>query len=582
MSDEFKKALIGVGTTAITAIGTIGFVAFTGAAIAWVRFYSAQLPADQAVAAMPRSELVAIGGAALVLFVLLGAVAVLFLYVVDPGANDVEGVRWALLLLAILEVIAAIVIATDGDESWGPSLKAAGFVVLVGAITFSAFLSKWTSTWAEFTPLGSGEGLSISNMAKYRVYRRKLKPLGWFIVIAAMAAVIGLTPQIMSENADGRWAVAAVLATAVVLAIANFAVAHATGNRFWAAAIAVFFSVLVFGAVLAAARTFQAPLVQPAAVIRSGDLRYEGILALYVTETSDRVWLAVVCQQEDAENRPEPNMSRVFWVPKKDVVAMSIGPLQRLSSALENAPKLLDSQIALRIPPAKAATRATRNPGDQPPVRAFNTCGVPKNKPPDVSVAVRRIAGAPRVYLLDASRSSDPDGSVASYAWTLPGDKTSDRAVVLHRMFPGQRRAEKITVSVSDNDGDASEATIELRPPIAARALFKIDRAKLRSGARGRLRERLRDVRAAGTKDLIFVQVDGHTDSTASQAHNQRLSERRAAAVAAFLRKLLKIDDERMRPPRGFGETVPVASNETPRGRRLNRRVEVLVVRRSG
>jgi OOP family OmpA-OmpF porin len=68
-------------------------------------------------------------------------------------------------------------------------------------------------------------------------------------------------------------------------------------------------------------------------------------------------------------------------------------------------------------------------------------------------------------------------------------------------------------------------------------------------------------------------EVHGHTDSTGSAAHNQRLSERRANAVRDYFIKQ-GISGDRIRA-KGFGETMPVASNDTAEGRALNRRVEL-------
>jgi OOP family OmpA-OmpF porin len=68
-------------------------------------------------------------------------------------------------------------------------------------------------------------------------------------------------------------------------------------------------------------------------------------------------------------------------------------------------------------------------------------------------------------------------------------------------------------------------------------------------------------------------EVQGHTDSTASAEHNQKLSEARAKAVRDyFIQK--GIAPERVRA-KGLGETKPVATNDTPEGRAQNRRVEL-------
>lgn len=73
-----------------------------------------------------------------------------------------------------------------------------------------------------------------------------------------------------------------------------------------------------------------------------------------------------------------------------------------------------------------------------------------------------------------------------------------------------------------------------------------------------------------------YIDVLGHTDSTGSDAYNQALSERRAQSVAAYLSGH-GVDRARM-GIRGYGESQPIASNDTDLGRSENRRVEIKVV----
>lgn len=73
-----------------------------------------------------------------------------------------------------------------------------------------------------------------------------------------------------------------------------------------------------------------------------------------------------------------------------------------------------------------------------------------------------------------------------------------------------------------------------------------------------------------------YIDVYGHTDSTGSDAYNQTLSERRAASVADYLSSH-GVQAARI-ATRGFGETQPIASNETEEGRAANRRVEIKIV----
>lgn len=71
----------------------------------------------------------------------------------------------------------------------------------------------------------------------------------------------------------------------------------------------------------------------------------------------------------------------------------------------------------------------------------------------------------------------------------------------------------------------------------------------------------------------VDVSVDGHTDAIGSDAYNQELSERRAQSVVDYLSSH-GVSATRLHP-RGFGESRPVASNDTEEGRAQNRRVEL-------
>ena len=76
--------------------------------------------------------------------------------------------------------------------------------------------------------------------------------------------------------------------------------------------------------------------------------------------------------------------------------------------------------------------------------------------------------------------------------------------------------------------------------------------------------------------DIKLVQVEGHTDSQGSSAYNLDLSQRRAQAVLDYLVKAGVAKDRMV--ARGFGEEVPIESNETEEGRARNRRVEFVIL----
>jgi OOP family OmpA-OmpF porin len=75
----------------------------------------------------------------------------------------------------------------------------------------------------------------------------------------------------------------------------------------------------------------------------------------------------------------------------------------------------------------------------------------------------------------------------------------------------------------------------------------------------------------------LEVEIGGHTDSIGAQAKNQRLSERRANAVKAFL-VAEGVEAARLTAV-GYGESEPVDTNDTPEGRAANRRVAFKVTR---
>ncbi len=73
----------------------------------------------------------------------------------------------------------------------------------------------------------------------------------------------------------------------------------------------------------------------------------------------------------------------------------------------------------------------------------------------------------------------------------------------------------------------------------------------------------------------LRISIEGHTDSSGEEEYNQELSEKRALAVRAYLIEVYEIDDSRLKSE-GFGESLPVADNDTPEGRQQNRRVELV------
>jgi outer membrane protein OmpA-like peptidoglycan-associated protein len=70
--------------------------------------------------------------------------------------------------------------------------------------------------------------------------------------------------------------------------------------------------------------------------------------------------------------------------------------------------------------------------------------------------------------------------------------------------------------------------------------------------------------------------IEGHTDSFGSDASNQELSQARADAVLQYLLASSPLSPADVRAL-GYGESQPVANNETPEGRRRNRRIDIII-----
>jgi outer membrane protein OmpA-like peptidoglycan-associated protein len=142
---------------------------------------------------------------------------------------------------------------------------------------------------------------------------------------------------------------------------------------------------------------------------------------------------------------------------------------------------------------------------------------------------------------------------------------TAVGAAVGHRMDQQQKELQQIP-GVEVTRPAQNEIAVHLTNDI----LFDFNSAALRPESQQTLRD-------LATNFLRYpdetVSVEGHTDNIGSPEYNQGLSERRAYGVRDYL------VNQGIPPSRisalGYGETRPKASNDTPEGRQLNRRVEI-------
>ncbi|MBN1550107.1 OmpA family protein [bacterium] len=101
--------------------------------------------------------------------------------------------------------------------------------------------------------------------------------------------------------------------------------------------------------------------------------------------------------------------------------------------------------------------------------------------------------------------------------------------------------------------------------------LFDLDKADLKLESIAPLQEM---VKLLLTNPELKIEIQGHTDNQGDEAHNMRLSEARANSVKIFM-TLFGIDAQRL-TSKGYGQSMPISSNDTDEGRQLNRRVELV------
>lgn len=105
-------------------------------------------------------------------------------------------------------------------------------------------------------------------------------------------------------------------------------------------------------------------------------------------------------------------------------------------------------------------------------------------------------------------------------------------------------------------------------------SLFDSGKSALKAGSTKMLVNSLVGVKA---KPGWLIVVSGHTDNTGNPQLNQTLSLKRAEAVRSWMRDTGDVPESCF-AVQGYGESRPVATNDTPEGRALNRRVEISLV----
>jgi outer membrane protein OmpA-like peptidoglycan-associated protein len=140
----------------------------------------------------------------------------------------------------------------------------------------------------------------------------------------------------------------------------------------------------------------------------------------------------------------------------------------------------------------------------------------------------------------------------------------------------------KLSQTAADALKRAQDAGVLAKGKVAFEQTFSEDRVRFKSGSA----ELNKDAQAAldefagkvkALNEQYFVEIQGHTDDIGSSKYNDDLGQRRAESVRRYLGRSQKMPLNRMSTI-SYGDSAPVSSNKTKKGRAENRRVVIVVL----
>ena len=203
---------------------------------------------------------------------------------------------------------------------------------------------------------------------------------------------------------------------------------------------------------------------------------------------------------------------------------------------------------------------------------------------PPAQPATKEAAGAGSAAQTSEQKSAPAPAAQTAEKKTAPAPAQEPAAA------PAAQSAEKKTVA-ADQDADrhandkANAELAALQPGFVPKDLiaalndsvvnFPSDSAEVPASMIDFLQKAAEDIKQLPNGHV--VEIAGYTDNTGEQALNVALSQKRAEAVRQMLVKFGA--DPEMLIAKGYGSADPVASNDTPEGRRRNRRIEYHIVK---
>jgi hypothetical protein len=343
-------------------IGVLSFVAFFGAAILWVRLDQAGLPANEAVALIPRSVLLTTGAKFLVpsLLVALGFTALLFLIDSWTARYSAKSLQAAEAELEEKQAIAqarhreATGAARKAGERAGAAGKAQQAVeVLAESETLDPAILEPTRRGAEEAARGAAE-ICQETMSKAQEAERELldakreyeeqrpavcdevekrrRYLRRTLIFLLFGLGAGITFIVFSiELGFGRVAILLLLLGALI----TICVTVLDRYGFAWFALASFVAIGILSGFLTYYRTVGDPKVEPAAVLRS---KGPPIVGFFVAQTSDRVYLGTSLGGE---------MVRLNAIDRAEVSDLVVADLAPLTVADDRARRLALASCAI-------------------------------------------------------------------------------------------------------------------------------------------------------------------------------------------------------------------------------------------
>jgi outer membrane protein OmpA-like peptidoglycan-associated protein len=204
------------------------------------------------------------------------------------------------------------------------------------------------------------------------------------------------------------------------------------------------------------------------------------------------------------------------------------------------------------------------------------------NHPPRVKIfAPETVTGCENPDI--RAKGSDSDGDILTYSWNWShGEIIGSGPFVQWKSPCCDPVIATISVTVDDGNGATGSDTVQITvicPPPAPEVVvfdpvhFDFDSARLTNIAKAILD----DVALSLKRDpRLEVSIEGHTCTIGPSEYNIKLGMRRANAVYKYLVDRHGISPDRL-SVKSFGEDRPIAPNDTLEGRKMNRRVELIV-----